>query len=241
MIVDCFTFFNGLDILEIRLNTLAPYVDKFVLCESPYNMVGEKKRLYFDEAKDRFKEFNIQHLIVHDHLNHMIPEWEPYYYQLDYMSRALTDVDDEDMLLVSDFDEIPDLEHYQYLEGAFVQKLYYYYLNVLTSITKWKGTVAVRKKNARSIGRVRRRRTHYPSVGTGWHFSYISSPEDIIHKIESCCHRGLDTPEVKVRIVENKRNLIDPFNRNIPLKVEMPSGPGWLLDNRNRYEDLFYK
>ena len=90
--IDCFTFFNGLDILEIRLNCLAPFVERFVLVESPFNMVGKRKPLYFDENKERFKDFNITHLIVSDHEKHMSHMWEPYYYQLDFLLNGLTNV-----------------------------------------------------------------------------------------------------------------------------------------------------
>jgi hypothetical protein len=242
MIIDCFTFFNGLDVLEIRLNCLAPYVDRFVLCESPYNMLGVEKRLYFDENKSRFKDFNITHLIVENHLDHMEQDWEPYYYQMNYMMRAFKDADDDDIILLSDFDEIPNLTHYNGEEGVFRQKMYYYYLNVYTRVSNWKGTIATKKKHVRSFSRIRKRRGTYPSIADGWHFSYISSVEDIIIKIESFCHHELNTEEIKSMVAENKKNLRDPFNRSSrKFIVSMPTGPKWLLENRDHYEHLFYK
>lgn len=240
MIIDCFTFFNGLDILEIRLNCLAPYVERFILVESPFNMVGKQKPLYFGENKERFKGFNITHLVVDDHERHM-GGWEPYYYQLDYMMRELADVDPECIVLLSDFDEIPDLKNYHGEEGVFRQKMYYYYLNAFTGKNNWKGTIATQNKNIKSLARIRRRRGRIQSIGTGWHFSYISTVEEIIDKIESFCHQELNTPEVKARIAENRRNLVDPFNRgDKKYVVEMPSGPQWLLENKEKYKLLFF-
>ena len=241
-IIDCFTFFNGLDVLEVRLNALAPYVDKFVLCESPYNMVGKKKPLIFDENKERFKQFPITHLIVHDHLDHMQPEWTPYFYQIDYMTRALDTADADTIVMLSDFDEFPDLTNYNYEEGGFRQRMYYYYFNVYTGNAGWKGTVALKRKSIKRLSKIRRRRARYRQIGKGWHFSYIATLEEIRTKIEAFCHRELDTEEIKNSIGERKANLMDIFNRsNEKFIVEMPSGPKWLLDNRDKYKHLFYK
>ena len=241
-IIDCITFYDGLDILEIRLNCLAPYVDKFVICESPFDMLGKRKPLVFDENRQRFKDFNITSLIVADHDKHMDGWWTPYYYQLDYIMYGLVKVPDDAIILLSDFDEIPDLTDYKGEEGVFNQKLYYYYLNVFTGITNWKGTRALRKDHIATLSGHRRRRSKVNVIGTGWHFSYISSVEDIIKKIGAFCHRELNNDAVKNNIAENKKNLVDPYNRTPnKFKIEMPSGPKWLLENKERYEQLFYK
>jgi hypothetical protein len=244
MIVDCTTFFDGLDILEIRLNCLAPYVDRFIICESPYNMLGVKKPLIFEENKDLFKDFPITHLIVHDHQRHMNGVWKPYYYQLDYMLRAMENVPDEAIVMLSDFDEIPNLKEYKMEEGIFLQQLYYYYLNVKVN-SMWNGTIAVSKKHLTSFAGMRKNRGRIPQVKCfgGWHFSYVSSAEDIVKKIESFCHREFNTEEIKGKVAERRAKLIDPFGRfdEVPFVVEMPTGPEWLLENRSRYEHLFYK
>ncbi len=242
-IIDCFTFFNGLDMLEIRLNCLAPYVEKFVLVESPYTMVGTRKPLYFDENKERFRDFNVTHLVVDDHEKHM-GGWEPYFYQLDYIMSGISDVDGDTMILLSDFDEIPDLKNYQEgKEGSFRQKLYYYYLNTYTGDDNWVGTIAICKKNIIKLSehRLYRKRMKKLSKFGGWHFSYIASEKEIIEKIEAFCHQELNTQEIKDRIAENKKNLIDPFNRSSrKFSIEMPSGPEWLLNNKEKYKSLFY-
>jgi len=240
MIIDAFTFFNGLDMLEIRLNCLAPYVERFILVESPFNMVGKRKPLYFDENKERFKDFNITHLVVDDHEKHM-GGWEPYYYQLDYMMKAFDNIHPDDIVLLSDFDEIPDLKNYHGEECGFKQKNYVYYLNVFSGKSNWKGTVATKNKNIRTFSRIRRRRGAVVGLYRGWHFTYVSSPEEIIDKIEAFCHQELNTSDIKARIAENKRNLVDPFNRgDNKFTVEMPSGPEWLLQNKEKYKHLFY-
>src|SRR4051812_5983866 len=66
MIYDCFTFFNELDLLEIRLNELDPVVDKFVLVEATKTHQGKEKPLYFTMNKSRYEKFlpKIIHVVV---------------------------------------------------------------------------------------------------------------------------------------------------------------------------------
>jgi hypothetical protein len=101
MIFDCFTFFNELDILEIRLNEMAPVVDRFVLVEASKTFQGADKPLYFNENKARFAPFldKIEHVIVD------FPEdpslyrkassqaWAREYFQRDQIAQGRTDDD----------------------------------------------------------------------------------------------------------------------------------------------------
>jgi beta-1,4-mannosyl-glycoprotein beta-1,4-N-acetylglucosaminyltransferase len=234
-----------MDILEIRLNALAPYVDMFVLCESPYthSTKGEGKRLYFAENKERFKDFPIVHLIVRDHLDHMHSYYEPYFYQVRYMANALYGLKPDDLVMVSDFDEIPDMSTYKMGdEGGFRHKEYFFYANAYTGKSDWGGTTIRKKKNIRSLSHMRRRRESAPQVGTGWHFTYCFSPEGIIQKMHYFCHQNENTEETRQRVAECRKNLTDPFQRGIyrePFSVEDPSGPQYLLDNKEKYGHLF--
>lgn len=67
-VTDSFIFFNELDILEIRLNTLNDKVDTFILVESTVSHSGKEKPLFYEENKKRFEKFNhkIVHCIVED-------------------------------------------------------------------------------------------------------------------------------------------------------------------------------
>ncbi|MFH1563854.1 MAG: N-acetylglucosaminyltransferase, partial [Nitrospirota bacterium] len=114
MIIDCFMFFNELDLLEIRLHSLASYVDRFVLVESPITHSGNPKPLFFEENKDKFKDFNITHLI---YLPAERGIWGREIRQRAYLLNGIADADPEDMILISDVDEIPDLTQYKKAEG----------------------------------------------------------------------------------------------------------------------------
>ncbi len=240
-IVDTFSFCRELDLLEIRLNSLAPYVEKFVLCESEFTHSGNPKELYFNDNKERFKDFNIVHLVCGLKIG---TPYEREIYQRNYLMNGIMDDDPETIILHSDVDEIPDLTNYKGEEGAFKQKMYYYFLNVFTNTGSWRGTIATKRKNIKTIETIRalRNRT-IPFPGwAGWHFSTLGTPEQIIEKIESFCHQDYNTPENKGKIAENRKNLVDPYNRKLPnFTVEMPSGPKWLLENKDKYEHLFYK
>jgi len=108
---DCFTFFNELDLLEVRLETLAPHVDYFVLAESPMTYRADPKPLYFQENKERFAKFlpKIRHIIVDDlptekGFDH---NWQRETLQRAALERGLADARDEDIIMLSDLDEIP--------------------------------------------------------------------------------------------------------------------------------------
>lgn len=143
MIYDCFSFFNELDLLEIRLETLDKVVDKFVLAESNYTHTGKPKPLYYKINKARFAKFNdkIIHVISPDPDD---PEraksdveygWVCENRQRNATIRAIEkELRDDDILIVSDLDEIPNPSAVlkAIKRGRPVrlqQKLYCYYLN----------------------------------------------------------------------------------------------------------------
>ena len=107
MIVDCFTFFNEFDILDIRLHEMSPWVDRFVLVESAEAFSGIEKPLLFEKNKDRFKSFlpKIVHL-VSPLVAKSTNAWDRQSYQRNYAMEALSDCKDEDLILISDVDEI---------------------------------------------------------------------------------------------------------------------------------------
>jgi len=153
MIFDCFTFFNELDILEIRLNEMAPVVDRFVLVEARKTFQGADKPLYFDQNKARFAPFldRIEHVIVD------FPEdlglyrkassqaWAREYYQRDQIAQGLKTATPDDLVIVSDVDEIIRASTLQqavrdYQAGSmlvFTCPVYFYYFNRQLKKNNW--------------------------------------------------------------------------------------------------------
>ncbi len=138
MVYDCFQFFNELDILKIRLHVMSPVVDKFVISEATETFSGMKKPLYYEENKEMFAEFadKIIHVVVDD-----TPEGDTHdrdTFQKNAVTRGLKDCTDEDIIIFSDLDEIPNPEKIQEILGNFkedkiyhfAQRLFYCYLNM---------------------------------------------------------------------------------------------------------------
>ncbi|NQU73263.1 MAG: hypothetical protein HQ547_00945, partial [Candidatus Omnitrophica bacterium] len=118
MIYDCFVFFNEIDLLKIRLEELKDSVDKFVLVEAAKTFAKREKPLYFQEYKHEFSEYldRIVYQMVDDvpkkRLTGWGSRWDREAHQRNCISRALMrcNCDDDDIILISDVDEIPRAE-----------------------------------------------------------------------------------------------------------------------------------
>ena len=114
MIYDCFPFYNELDVLELRLHQHAPFVDKFVIVEATQTFQGKPKRMFFEENKQRYAAFldRIIHVQfefpkVFDKSYLRINEiWARDFYQRDQISRGLGEAQPDDLIIVSDVDEM---------------------------------------------------------------------------------------------------------------------------------------
>ncbi|MGP8217139.1 MAG: hypothetical protein ACLQQ4_16335 [Bacteroidia bacterium] len=156
MIYDCFTFFNELDILEIRLNILNDVVDKFVLVEATRTHQGKEKPLFFTENKERYRKFldKIIHVVVDTYpSSDKDYSWTLERHQREMIAEGLKNCASDDIIMVSDADEIPDPEQVKLYAGkrgvkVFYQRMYYYFINCRnTSIDdkyRWQGTVMCR-------------------------------------------------------------------------------------------------
>ena len=138
MVYDCFQFFNELDMLKIRLNVMSPIVDKFVLSEATETFSGLKKPLYYEENKEMFAEFadKIIHVVVDDTPEGYTHDRDTF--QKNAVTRGLKDCTDEDIIIFSDLDEIPNPEKIKEILKDFqedkiyhfAQRLFYCYLNM---------------------------------------------------------------------------------------------------------------
>jgi len=203
MVYDCFQFFNELDILKIRLNVLSTVVDRFVISEATETFSGLKKPLYYEENKALFAEFadRIIHVVVED-----TPQGDTHYrdtFQKNAVTRGLKGCTDDDIILFSDLDEIPNpdkikeiLQNFQEDKiYHFAQRLFYCYLNMeevsgsLLSYAgefegvarkKWIGTKMLSYKLLREqnllLGELRfpeRKEIGIRVEDGGWHFGYM--------------------------------------------------------------------
>ena len=243
MIYDCFLFFNELDLLEIRLNELDSLVDKFVIVESTETFSKKKKLLYYEEHKDRFLKFKdkIIHVVVDDSPEKLETKtesenrWAVEHFQRNCIERGLTNCKPEDIVLVSDIDEIPRKssieEAIQILSNdkktivSFCQRFFYYYLNGLcvngNMLSPWFGTTCCRYEGFIGAEKMRMTKGRNMNVvnDAGWHFSYLGGPEKIAYKIESFSHSEFDNDNIK-----NRDRIKDRVNKGIDL-FDRPGRP----------------
>lgn len=218
MIYDCFLFFNELDLLEIRLNELYSVVDKFVLVEATRTFQKEDKPLYYSENKERFKQFSdkIIHVVVDRYpgffYKFRVPTaWDYDVYQKNQIASGLRGCRPEDVIIISDLDEIPSAEkiaEYKDRLGVrvFQQRLSYYFVNCVAvdappanhlikreGALYWRGSVMTDYKDFKSVKDTRLLRDMQgPGIiqieNGGWHLSFLGGWEKVRYKLKSWAH-----------------------------------------------------
>ena len=254
-IFDCFMYFDEEIVLDTRLNYLDPYVDYFVIIESCYTHRGDKRELKFDIKK--YKKFKDKIIYkVYDQIPNKIEKvlendnedtksskyiMNALYRengQRNFISEGIKEANDEDLILVSDVDEIPklsniDIKKFSQKIILFKQDMFYYKFNLKLPNIEWTGTKGCKKKdliNAQWLRNIKDRKyplyrldtffskNKYISIkivnNGGWHFSNIKSAEEIEHKLKSYLHHRefdlepLDTEGIK-KIMNNKQAIYD--------------------------------
>ena len=208
MVYDCFQFFNELDILQLRLHIMNDVVDKFVISESTVTFSGDPKPLFYEENKEMFREFEdkIIHVVVED-TPMDCDAYERDHHQKCAVARGRADAKDDDIIIFSDVDEIPDPETVRALlpkveEGKIymlAQRLFYCYLNLedvsgnQLSVTgefpgaepkMWLGTKICRKSLLAQYTTEELRNKEQQAIGVrvpdgGWHFSYMGGGKGV--------------------------------------------------------------
>tara|TARA_A100001011_G_scaffold121628_1_gene128351 strand:+ start:1341 stop:2201 length:861 start_codon:yes stop_codon:yes gene_type:complete len=245
-------YFDEEIVLDLRLNTLNEFVDYFVIVESIFTHKGDKRELKFNHKKfEKFKD-KIIYLIfdkepkglskINDPknddgeyiMNALLRENS----QRNFISEGLKNANDEDIILISDVDEIPNLENINLKKInrkiiQFKQEMFYYKFNLKLPDLEWIGTKACKKKNLITpqwLRNIKDKRypffridtffskTKYTNVqfidNGGWHFSNIKNAKEIEHKLKSYLHHRefdinpMSTKEIE-RIIENKQAIYD--------------------------------
>ena len=264
-IYDCFQFFDEEHILDLRLNILHDYVDFFVIVESTTDHQGKSKKLNFDSKK--FKKFNskIIYIVVDDTEEtikrpHTGGESLVEQHQRNSLTRGLKNCGDEDLVILSDVDEIPNpnklnVFNKNYKYAVFSQKMFNYKINILNETeNNWHGSKICLKKNLKSPQWLRNLKfKKYPFwridkiknlqiiEDGGWHFAYLKNPADILKKIKSSAHGEFNKVEFANREnIEKKINLgMDIFDRGITYKkVKIDNTyPEYIIENKEKFKE----
>ena len=278
MIVDCFPFLNELELLEIRLNVLDPYVDKFVLVEAAKTQTLKKKPFVFEENKSKFEKFldKIEHVKLDEYdcpiggFRNVNNDWTMEHLQRNSVCVGVDrlDLSMDDIILISDLDEIPNLtqveENIKFVEDkvmtSFVNNTYSYFLNMKC----YDGDRKEEKISRHSLGVLRktlkvhspqelwsvRNTAPRPDTPRGWHLSWLGGPQKVREKSLSCIEpfdKSCVPSEEKMEEVFNKRVMVDGYwNINNPSdnsvsvgKVDSSCLPDYLIENKEKYKHLF--
>jgi len=196
MIVDTFMFFNELDVLEKRLRLLDKHVDLFILSESPVTHNGNPKPLFYQENKDRFSQWahKIRHVIADDMPEDENP-WSREKHQRACILRAMDDIDDSAQVMISDADEIPNMDKIPFDSKVSAISLHMYMfeysLEYMFTGEPWIGTVVTRGREFKKLGPnfFRDNRWRFPVVAEcGWHLSSFGDAKHVWNKIQNYAH-----------------------------------------------------
>jgi GR25 family glycosyltransferase involved in LPS biosynthesis len=240
-IIDCFTFYNELELLKYRLTILNEYVDYFVLVEATHSHVGKEKPLFYQENKELFKEFNdkIIHIVVDD-FSHRYPninianneQWINERFQRTCIKRGLDKLklNDDDIFTVTDLDEIPDPNIFEkikkneiFIEAAIIElDLYYYNLNSKLD-NKWRLSKIMSYKKYKELNisceEIRQNMSFEIIPNAGWHLSYFGNEKFIKNKIENFGHQEVNLEDFtnENKISSRIKNKLDLYDRPISI------------------------
>ena len=239
-------------LLDLRLNILNPYVKKFVITESTYLHSGKKKNLKFDYKNfSKFKDkiiyivvdtppLGIEEVSLEDSqqiknkkiLDNSLKRENN---QRKKLMDGLVNAGDDDLVLSSDLDEIPNLSNFKFKDKItlFEQNVFYYKFNLMQPNFKWMGTRACKKKKLKEFQWLRNIKSKsYPfwRIDTffskkrymnidivkngGWHFTSIKNPKDIFYKLSNFMHHlefeysGLTLEDME-KMVSDRKILYD--------------------------------
>jgi len=273
-IYDCFMYFDEDIVLDVRLNCLNNYVDKFVIIEAEYNHKGEKRKPKFDIKNFHLFEDKIIYLLVNqeapfiEEINDSDSEDEKggklimnalkrENFQRNHIADGLTEAADEDWIIISDLDEIPNLKNNNLKNIKspvvfFKQLMMYYKFNLILENYPWIGSKACKKKDLKSPQWLRNIKdrayswwrfdtffseTKYIKIkiieNGGWHFSYLKSPEDIEKKLRSYLHHT--EYELNPVGITNIKEMIINKKTIYNLKVDSKSNK---FDGGNKLEKI---
>jgi len=262
-IYDCFTFFNELDLLELRLNYLNEIVDYFVLVEANITHSGKSKPYYYEENKERFKDFNSK--IIHIKVQPNIEGWrfeksEEYdenddYWKVENLQRnsileGLINSKEGDIIIISDLDEIPSVEAIKTYKTLYYgqiisnkQFMFNYYLNYKLDAPNdlWGGSVFSLRKHNITPQEIRKHKNDEPSILGGWHFSFLGGIDNIIKKITSFAHseysegKYIDPNYIEEKINKGRDLFFETTRSFINIEDNKDKYPPYLVNNLPKY------
>lgn len=263
-IYDCFPFFNELDLLELRLRELYDHVDHFVLVEADQTFTGHPKWFIFEKARERFLPFidKIIHVKVTDMPTKTTNAWERDIFQRNAINRGIHDAHDDDIIMVSDLDEIIRPEIVDQLRDdhdinvwGMRMPLFNFKFNYMLTTADYYSVwgMATRKQYMVPADHLRAQRFQLTSMPyahqgnglrmvehAGWQFTYLGDEEFARNKIQSFAHTETNVPEIVDNLDVNRSVsqgdgiFHHPDYRFSPVQLD-DYFPKTVLENRDKY------
>ena len=256
-LVDCFMFFNEKDIAYLRINELYDSVDYFIVNELSTSHKGIKRKSIFweDERLEKFKDKIKYQFIDIDHRydllfntyfkdsSHFVGSWAEHEQRLRLMDQIEElNLSDEDIILFSDCDEIPNKNIFNQLKDyeivALNQMFFVHYINIYTN-KNVTGTISVKYKKIKQINNntqnlglqvLRRHKDYMPRIENGgWHYSYMGGAKTMSEKVVSI-YEG--NPDSHLKDEDQSKEFINNTIRD--LKSPFSSEPIKILDFNNK-------
>ena len=269
MLIDSFLFFNEAELAELRIKYLNKIVDHFVVVEADITHQGSKKDWNFPKIlKNNLAEFSekIQYHKLNIDLEQIKNEeswiidnvkgddaWRIENFQRNYIKNACKKFSNEDILIISDVDEIPSKEKLSFIKScdfkkiapiALEQHLFHMDCNYL-SLESWRGSIVTTMQlcNAFSPHKFRRARNRISHLtDAGWSFSSFGGAEKVREKLESIAHREFNNEKYKStdHIINCQKTGADLFHRKVKKqRVEKFFFPKDLLELMEK-NSIFY-
>ena len=275
-IYDCFMYFDEDLLLDLRLNYLNKYIKKFVITEATYTHNGNQKKLNFNINNFRKFKDKIEYIVVDTQPENILKLTEGEtkdkrgeklilngmardYFQRENLAKGLKEATTDDLILISDLDELPNLKNLNFKDiknniVIFEQKMFYYKFNLFYNDFIWQGTKATKNKNFLSpqwLRNIKGKKYSKWRIDTffskkkysnllfvkngGWHFTCIRTPEELEKKLLNFAHHyeyeesGLKINDLK-KLIAEKRVMYD---HNVDQKNYKWSGKSILKKIKN--------
>jgi beta-1,4-mannosyl-glycoprotein beta-1,4-N-acetylglucosaminyltransferase len=246
-IVDCFIFYNELDLLNYRLHILNEIVDYFVIVESRHTFIGKKKPLFFEMNKHLFDfcKDKIIHIVVDD-FPYIYPncdisqkhQLKNEIFQSNQIKRGIDiiNLDDYDYVIISDLDEIPDPCTLQKIKSGLIHvdfqslqmDLYQYNLNTNCNV-KWNQSKILTFETYKQKSCCQDIRFSICStiLFGGWHLSYFGDEHFIQNKIINFSHQEYNNDYItNINVISKKITCQENLFTNSPILYNIS-----LIDN----------
>jgi len=257
-IFDCFIFYNELDILELRLETLYNYVDRFVIVEADHTFTNNPKDFNLANNWGRFKKWHDKMLYIKSSSPKYTNPWHNESWQRNQIAYGLRDVKSEDIVALTDVDEIirPDVFNYvnntNYDLYGLHMPVFYFKFNYLDTKPDWhykvwgrvfRGNPTVSIDTFRGSKDIPGLNTNIALHHAGWHFGWIGDEEFARNKLSSFSHTEINQPHIVNNInidkhIKEGRDHFRPENVTwYPVNLD-DYFPKALLDNKEKYSNF---